>query len=200
MSTSRGVRFGVGASTPSLGLPALRTRPSAQSRGVVILVRSGQWAVAGASECASTATRRRQLSQLFAAIPRSLARHATWALSVVTTRLGSIWGRGDRGRAAPCRAVSPDPCTGREHCTTGRRRARKPPKNYICLHWHHRFRYVGWFVCILLQISFSLFRSTNKFHFLYLAVDPIAIPSNRPQSISIGRPTWNPLATHHCNL
>jgi len=31
-------------------------------------------------------------------------------------------------------------------------------------------------------------------------VDPIAIPSSRPQSISIGRPTWNPLATHHCNL
>ena len=133
------------AKSQAASAPALRV----QSRGCrrrahqeARPVRSEQWAVAVASECVSTGTSRRQVSQLFAAIPCSLAWHATWALSAVTARLVSIWGRGDRGRAAPCHARVPGSLYRSRalHCSAGRPRAHKPPKN------HHRFRYVGWLV------------------------------------------------------
>jgi hypothetical protein len=52
------------------------------------------WPMAVASECASTGTPRRHRNFL---LRSHVAWHATWALSVATACLVSIWGQGDRG-------------------------------------------------------------------------------------------------------
>jgi len=139
MDTSRGVRFGEDE----------------------VCAPRAEWPVAVASECVSTGTSRRQVSQLFAAIPCSLAWHATWALSAVTARLVSIWGRGDRGRAAPCHARVPGSLYRSRalHCTAGRPRAHKPPKNHILFALAPSFS-IRWLVG---SCAFSC-----KFAFLYL--------------------------------
>jgi len=120
-----------------------------------------RWPVAVASECASTGTPRRQFSQLFAAIPCSLAWHgmrrgrSQLPPPVLSPSGGEAIG-GGLLRAMP---VSPDPCTGREHCTAppGARAHTSHQRIISCLHWHHRFRYVGWLVRVHSPAKFLFF-------------------------------------------
>jgi hypothetical protein len=161
-STSRGVRFGVGASPSraTVSLP-LRTRDSApgtepcgMGRGVRV---REHW------RSATTAT-----LATFSHVA-AWAWQQTWALSVVTARIVSIWGRGDRGRAAPCRVRVPGTLYRSRalHCTAPPgARAHKPPMNHIFVCVGTILLDIQWLVgascvCMLLQISFSLaFRTT----------------------------------------
>jgi len=157
--------------SPSLPVPGSlgRCPPGARAAGVVVVVtkrrarpvRSGQWPWRQSAR--ALALRDGELSQLFAAI---LAWHAAWALSVATACVVSIWGRGDRGRAAPCRVPGwPDPCTGREHCTAGRRPARTKAtkESYLfALVPSFSIRCIGWLVRVHAPAKFLFFTSTNK--------------------------------------